>query len=323
MDRARRQFLRLAASLPFAPALSHMARAQHYPSRPVRIVVGSAAGGTADILARLVGQWLSERLGQQFVVDNRTGAGTNIATEVAIKAPPDGQTLLLFTPSTVTSAILYDKLNFIHGIAPVAGVTRQPQVILVHPSMPAQTIPELIAHAKANPGKISMASAGTGTLPHLAGELFKMMAGVDMVHVPYRGGGPAMTDLIGGRVQMQITTTVATIEHIMSGRVRALAVTSTERSEALPDVPAVGEFLPGYETSGIYGVGAPRNTPAEIVDTLNNAINAALADPRNKSRLSDLGGEALPGSAADFGKLIAGETEKWAKVVKFADAKAH
>ena len=269
----------------------------------------------------MVGQWLSERLGQQFVVENRTGAGTNIATEAAIKASPDGQTLLLLTPSSVTSAILHDRLNFIHAITPVAGVTRQPQVMLVHPSMPAKTIPEFIAFARANPGKINMASAGVGTLPHLAGELFKMMAGVDMLHVPYRGGGPAMTDLIGGRVQMVITTTVATTEHIRSGKVCALAVTSATRSAALPDVPTVGEFIPGYETSGIFGVAVPRNTPADVVDTLNKAINAALADPSVETRLADLGGEALPGSPADFGKLIADETEKWSKVVKFSGAK--
>jgi tripartite-type tricarboxylate transporter receptor subunit TctC len=321
MKLPRRQFLHLAVGALALPALSRFAWAQAYPARPVRILVGSAAGGTADILARLVGQWLSERLGQQFVVENRTGAGTNIATEAAIKASPDGQTLLLLTPSSVTSAILHEKLDFIHAIAPVAGVTRQPQVMLVHPSMPAKTIPELIAYARANPGKINMASAGIGTLPHLAGELFKMMAVVDMIHVPYRGGGPAMIDLIGGRVQMVITTTVATTEHIRSGKVRALAVTSATRSAALPDVPTVGEFISGYETSGIFGVAAPRNTPADAVDTLNKAVNAALVEPGIKARLADLGGEALPVSPADFGKLIAAETEKWSKVVKFSGAK--
>lgn len=318
MNQTRRQFFRAAAVATLVPALSRKAWAQAYPSRPVRIIVGSAAGGTADILARLAAQWLSDRLGQQFFVENRTGAGTHLATEVAIKAPPDGQTLLLFTPSSVTSAILQDKLDYIHAIAPVAAVTRQPQVMLVHPSLSVRTIPDFIAYAKANPGKVSMASAGTGTLPHMAGELFKMMAGVNIVHVPYRGGGPAMADLLGGRVQALITTTVATTEFIKTGKVQALAVTSAMRSDTLPDVPTIGEFLPGYETSGIFGIVAPKNTPVEIVAVLNRALNAALAEPDNKLRLAEQGGEALPGSSADFGKLVAAETEKWSKVIKLS-----
>lgn len=321
MLRARRQFLRFAAGAAILPALARHASGNVYPSRPVRIMVGSAAGGTADVLARLAGQWLSERLGQPFVVENRTGAGTNLATEIALKALPDGQTLLLFTPSSITSAILQEKVDYIHAIAPVAGVTRQPQIILLHPTVPAVTVPEFIAYAKANPGKISMASAGIGTLPHMAGELLKMMTGIDIVHVPYRGGGPAMTDLLGGRVQMLVTTAVATLEFIRIGKVRALAVTSSTRSEAMPEVPAVGEFVPGYETSGIFGIAAPQNTPVDIVETLNNAIVGALTDLGNKQRLADIGGEALPGSPKEFGELIAAETAKWTKVVKFSGAR--
>jgi tripartite-type tricarboxylate transporter receptor subunit TctC len=295
-----------------------MASAQTFPIRPVNIIVGSAAGGTADILARLVAQWLSEGLGQQFVVENRVGGGTTIANAAVAASPPDGHTLLLITPSSITGAIIHRKIESIMSIAPVAAVTRQPQILLVNPSVPAKTIPEFIAYARANPGKISMASAGTGGLPHLAGELFKMMAGVEIVHVPYRGGGPAMADLIGGQVQAQITTIVTSIENIRSGKVRALGVTSATRSDTLPDVPAIGEFIRDYETSGIFGIGAPRNTPAYIVDTLNKTINDAVADYRIKARLAYLGGDALPGSPAEFAEIVAREIEKWTKAIRFA-----
>jgi tripartite-type tricarboxylate transporter receptor subunit TctC len=324
MKLPRRQFLQLAAGAAALPAVSRVARAQAYPTRPVRLIVPVAPAGATDILARLMGQWLSERLGQQFVIDNRPGGGGNVGTEAAVKAPPDGYTLLLVSGFNAVNATFYDKLNFnfIRDIAPVAGVIRGPYVIVVNPSVPAKSVPEFIAYAKANPGKINYASAGTGTSTHLTGELFKMMAGVDMVHVPYRGGGPALTDLLGGQVQVMFPTTVSSIEYVRAGRLRALAVTTGTRSDALPDIPTVGEFVPDYEASNWFGLGAPKATPAEIVEKLNKEINAGLADPNMKARLADLGGTVLAGSPADFGKLIAEETEKWGKVVKFSGAKA-
>ena len=318
----RREFLRRAAAVA-APALPSMAWAQTYPTRPVRLIVGFAAGGTADTIARLIGQWLSERLGQQFVIENRPGAGTNIATEAVVRAPPDGYTLLVAGPSGAINATLYDKLNFnfIRDIAPVAGLIRGPFVMLVNPSFPANTVPEFIAYAKAHPGTINFASGGTGFASHLAGELFKAMTGVKMVHVPYRGQGPAMTDLLGGQVQVMFDPVVSSIAHIRAGKLRPLAVTTSMRSEALPDIPTVGEFLPGYEVSVWFGAGAPKNTLTEIVDRLNKDINAGLADPKIKEQLADLGGTVLPGSPADFGKLIAEETEKWGKVIRTANIK--
>jgi tripartite-type tricarboxylate transporter receptor subunit TctC len=320
----RRQFLHLAAGAAALPAVSRIAWAQAYPTRPVRIIAGFAPGGGVDIIARLIGQWLSERLGQQFIVENRPGAATNIATEAVVRAPADGYTLLLCGIMNATSATIYDKLNFdfIRDIAPVAGVLQGPSVLLVHPSVPAKSVPEFIAYAKANPGKVYLASAGNGTGTHVFGELFKMMAGVDMVHVPYRGGGPALTDLIAGQVQVMFPATVVSIEYIRAGRLRALAVTTATRSEVLPDLPTVGEFVPGYEASAWFGIGAPKNTPSEIIDKLNKEINAALGDPNMKARLADLGGTALAGSPADFGKFIADEIEKWGKVVKFGGIKA-
>ena len=324
MKLPRRKFLHLAAGAAALPSLSCIASAQAYPSRPVRIVVGLAPGGTNDITARLMGQWLSERLGQQFVIENRPGAGTNIATEMVVRAPADGYTLLLVGAYNAINATLYEKLNFnfIRDIAPVASIGRVPLMMVVNPSVPAKTVPEFIAFAKANPGKISMASAGNGSTPHVAGELFKMMAGIDMVHVPYRGNGPAITDLLGGQVQVLFAGRPEAIEHIRAGRLRPLAVTDTTRLEALPGVPTVGEFVPGYEASAWFGVGAPKNTPSQIIDKLNEAINVGLADPKMKMHLADLGGTVLPGSPSDFGKLIVEETEKWAKVVKFSGAKA-
>jgi tripartite-type tricarboxylate transporter receptor subunit TctC len=323
MKLPRRQFLHLAAGAAALPTVSRIARAQAYPTRPVRLIVGFAAGGGADITARLIGQWLAERLGQPFIIDNRPGAGTNVAAEAVANAAPDGFTLLLVVSATTIGATLYNKLNFnlIRDITPVAGISRTPLVVEVNASVPANTIPEFIAYAKAKPRQLSMASAGNGSTGHLAGELFKMMAGVDMVHVPYRGSAPALTDLIGGQVQVMFDTTNASIEHIRGGRVKPLAVTSAERAEVLPTLPTVGEFLPGYEASAMIGIGAPKNTPAEIVDRLNKAINEGLADPKIKARLADLGGPALAGSPADFGKVMTGETEKWAKVIKFSGAK--
>jgi tripartite-type tricarboxylate transporter receptor subunit TctC len=290
----------------------------------VRLIVPFAAGGGTDITARVMGQWLSERLGQQFVIDNRPGGGTNIGAEAVVRAPADGYTLLLAGSPAAINATLYDKLNynFIRDIAPVAGIIRQPFVMAVHPSVPAKTVPEFIAHAKANPGRINMASAGTGAGSHVTGELFKMMAGVDMVHVPYRGAGPALTDLIAGQVQVYFATTVASIEYIRAGRLRALAVTTATRSDALPGIPTVDEFVPGYEASSWYGVGAPKATPAEIVEKLNKEINAGLADPKIKARLADLGGDVLALLPADFGKLIADETEKWGNVIRALNIKA-
>ena len=314
----RRHFLKWAGAIAVAPALPQGALALDYPTRPVRIIAGFAAGGGVDITARLIGQWLNDRLGQSFVVENRTGAGGNIGTEAVVNAAPDGYTLLLATVPNAVNASLFEKLkfNFVRDIAPVGGIIRVPMVILLHPSLPVRTVPELIGYAKAHPGKISMASAGNGSAPHMAGELFKMMAGVDMLHIPYRGQGPALTDLLGGQVQVLFATAPGTTEYIATGRLRALAVTTAARAEVLPDLPPVGDFVPGYETSQWYGLAAPANTPAEIVDKLNREINAAIADPGMKARLAALGGEPLPGSPADFGKLIAEETDKWAKVVR-------
>jgi tripartite-type tricarboxylate transporter receptor subunit TctC len=324
MKLPRRQFLHLAAGAAMLPAVSRVATAQAYPTRPVRIIVAIAAGGATDILARLIGQWLSERLGQPFVTENRPGGGSNIGTEAVIRAPADGYTLLLASSTNVINATLYDKLNFnfIRDIAPVAMMARVPFVMLVNPSFLAKTVPEFIGYAKTNPGKINMASGGTGGSSHLTGELFKMMAGIDMVHVPYRGGGPALTDLLGGQVQVYFGTTTSSIEHIKAGKLRALAVTTATRSEVLPDVPTAGEFVPSFEANTFYGLGAPKNIPAEIVERLNNEINAALVDPKIRARIAgDLGGTVLPGSPADFGKLIADETEKWAKVIRVANVK--
>jgi tripartite-type tricarboxylate transporter receptor subunit TctC len=319
----RRQFLHLTAGAAALPAVSHFAWAQSYPSKPVRVIVPFAPAGNTDLIARLIGQWLNERLGQPFIVDNRPGAGTNIGTEAAVRAPADGYTLLIVAPPSAINATLYEKLNFnfIRDIAPVAGVIRAPFVMEINPSVPAKTVPEFIAHAKANPGRISMGSAGIGSGPHVAGELFKMMASVDMVHVPYRGTGPALADLIAGQVQVYFDGLPSSLEHIKVGKLRALAVTTATRSDVLPDIPTLSDFLPGYEASFWGGFGAPKNTPAEIIDKLNREINAALAEPKIKARLADLGGTALAGSPADFGKLIADETEKWAKVVKFAGLK--
>jgi tripartite-type tricarboxylate transporter receptor subunit TctC len=320
----RRKFLHLAVGASALPAVSHFAWAQAYPTRPVRIIVPFAPAGSTDIVARLMGQWLSERLGQQFVIENRPGGGGNIGTEAVVRASPDGYTLLMVGGWNAINATLYDKLsfNFIRDIAPVAGIDREPYVIAVHPSVPAKTVPEFIAYTNANPGRVNMASGGTGAPSHVSGELFKMMAGVNMVHVPYRGAAPALADLLAGQVQVYFAPTAASIEYIRAGKLRALAVTTATRSEALPDLPTVGEFVPGYETSLWLGLGAPKNTPAEIVEKLNKEINAGLADSQMKARLAGLGAAALPGSPADFGKLIAEETEKWGKVVKFAGIKA-
>jgi tripartite-type tricarboxylate transporter receptor subunit TctC len=320
----RRQFLYLVAAAAAAlPAASRVAWAQTYPSQPVRVIVGFAAGGPNDILARLIGQWLSERLGQPFVIENRLGAGSNIATEAVVRAPPDGYTLLLVGSPNAINATLYDKLNFnfVRDIAPVASFIRGALVMVVHPSVPAQTVPEFVAYAKANPGKLSYGSGGVGGITHITPELFKMMTGVNMVHVPYRGVAPALTDLLGGQVQVLFTNPAQTIEYIRTGKLRALAITTATRSEALPDIPTVDEFVPGYEASSIFGFGAPKNTPAEIIDKLNKEINAGLADPKIKARLADLDGTVLVGSPADFGKLIAEETEKWGKVIRAANIK--
>jgi tripartite-type tricarboxylate transporter receptor subunit TctC len=323
MKRSRRDFLHLVAGAAGLSITPRIARGQAYPARPVRLVVGFPAGGVVDTLARLIGQWLSERLGQPLVIENRPGAGGNIATEAVVRASPDGHTLLMVNLPHAINAVLYEKLNFnfIRDIVPVAGIMRAPGVMVVNPSVPAKTIPEFIAYVKANPGKVNMASAGNGTTGHVFGELFKFMAGVNIVHVPYRGGAPAITDLLGGQVQVYFGPLLESIEHIRAGRLRPLAVTTAVRLEALPDIPVVAEFVPGYEASGWHGVGAPANTPRDVVEKLNKEINAALADPKMKARLADLGGTVLAGSTAEFGKLIADETEKWAKVVKFAGLK--
>jgi tripartite-type tricarboxylate transporter receptor subunit TctC len=320
----RRRALRLAAGTAAMPALSRVARAQSYPARPVRIVIGFAAGGSTDVTGRLLAQWLSDRFGQPFVIENRPGAGTNIGTEAVVHAAADGYTLLFVTPANAINTTLYGKLNFnfIRDIAPVAGIMRVPNMMEVHPSFPAATVAELIAYAKANPGKISHASAGIGSSSHLAGELFKVMTGVDLVHVPYRGNAPALTDLLAGQVQLGFDSLPSTIEYIRAGRLRPLGVSTATRSQALPDVPTIGETVPGYESSAFYGIGAPKTTPTEIVDMLNREINAGLADPKLSARLADLGGMMLPGSAAEFGKLISDETEKWARVIRAANIKS-
>jgi tripartite-type tricarboxylate transporter receptor subunit TctC len=323
MKLPRRQLLHLVAGAAMLPAALRIAKAQGYPTRPVRIIVGFTAGGNFDLTARLISQWLSQRLGQQFIVENRPGAGTNIATEAVVRAPADGHTLLLGGAVNAINATLYEKLNFdfLRDMAPVASVIRFPNVIDLNPSFPAKTIPEFIAYAKANPGKVNMASSGNGTSQHLSGELFKMMTGVNLVHVPYRGAPQALTDLIGGQVQVSFDPLPPAIELIRSGKVRALAVTTAVRSDALPDVSTVGEFVPGYEASGWNGIVAPRNTPIEIIQKLNTEINAGLADPGIRAKLTDLGGMVLASSAADFGKLIADEIDKWGKVIKFAGVK--
>jgi len=315
--------LHLATSVVALPAASRFAWAQTYPTRTVRLIVPTAPAGTLDILGRLMAQWLSERLGQSFIVENRPGAGTNIGTELVVNANPDGYTLLLVAPASAINATLYERMNFnfIREIAPVAGIIRAPNVMELHPSVPAKSVPQFIAYAKANPGKVNYASAGTGTSLHMAGELFKMMAGIDMVHVPYRGTAPALIALLAGQVQLMFDNIPTSIEHIKAGQLTALAVTTAARSPMLPELPTVGDFLPGFEASAFFGIGAPRNTPAEIVNTLNKEINAGLTDPKMSTRLTELG-TVLPGSPADFGKLIAEETEKWGKVVKFAGAKA-
>jgi tripartite-type tricarboxylate transporter receptor subunit TctC len=319
----RRQFLHLAAAAAALPVVSRVAKAQVYPARPVRILVGFAAGGGADIFARLMAQWLSERLGQQFVVENRLGASSNIAIEAAVKAVPDGYTLVVVGTPNAVNATLFEKLNFdlIRDITPVAGIIRSPFVLVVNPLSPAKTVSELIAYAKANPGKVNFGSGGSGSTPHIAAELLRMMAGVDMVHVPYRGEAPALTDLLSGQLQVMFASMPSAIVHAQAGTLRPLAVTTATRSEALPDVLPLSDFLPGYEASYRGGIGAPRNTPKGIIDRLNQEINSALADPKIKGRLADIGGTALVGSSADFGKLIEEETEKWSKVIKFANIK--
>jgi tripartite-type tricarboxylate transporter receptor subunit TctC len=319
----RRKFLHLAAGAAVLPVLSGIAKAQGYPSRPIRLIIGYTPGGSADLTARLMGQWLSERLGQSFVVENRPGGGTNIATEAVVRAPPDGYTFLLAAPANAINATLYDKLNFnfLRDSEPVAGIIRFPNVVVVNPSVPVKSIPELIAYAKANPGKLNMASSGNGSTIHMSGELFKMLTGTDMVHVPYRGGAPALTDLIAGQVHVMFDNIPTCAEHVKSGKLRGLAVTSTTRSDVLPDLPTLADFLPGYEASAWYGFAAPKNTPAAIIEKLNKETNAVLADPVAKKRFTEIGAILLPGSAADFGKLLADETEKWGKVVKFSGAK--
>jgi tripartite-type tricarboxylate transporter receptor subunit TctC len=323
MDRWRRRVLRLAVGAVALAAAPRPSRADSYPVKPVRWIIGYTPGGTTDILSRVVAQGLTEQLGQPFIIETRPGAGTNIATESVVRAAPDGYTLLFVGAPNAINATLYPRLNFkfIRDIAPVAGIVRVPNVMVVHPSVPANTVPEFIAYAKANPGRINMASSGVGSSPHLAGELFKMMAGVEIQHVPYRGAAPAMTDLLAGQMQLYFVTTPSSLEYIRTGKVRALAVTTAARAAELPDVPTLGEFLPGYEASAWYGIGVPRDTPADIIGKLNREINAAMAEPRIKTRLMELGCTVIPGSPADFGKLIADETEKWGKVVTFSGAK--
>ncbi len=323
MTLPRRQFLKLSSAAVTAAAWPQFASADDYPTRPVHLLAGFAAGGGVDITARLIGQWLAERMGQSFIIENRPGAGGNIATEAVVNAAPDGYTLLLATVPNAVNASLYEKLNFnfIRDVAAVAGIIRVPMVVLVNPSVPANTIPEFISYARANPDKINMASAGNGSAPHLAGELFKLMAGVNLVHVPYRGQGPALSDLLGGQVQVLFAATPGTTDYIKTGKLRALAVTTATRAEVLPDLPTIGEFVPGYEASQWYGIGAPRATPAGIVDRLNKEINAGIADPAMKARFAAIGGEPLAGAPAEFGKLVAEETEKWGKVIRAAGIK--
>src|SRR5499427_758259 len=323
MQLHRRQFLHVAGGAAMLAAAAPAARAETYPARPVRLIIGYPPGGSADLTARLMGQWLSERIGQPVIVESRPGAATNIATEAVVRAAPDGYTLLLVAPANAINATLYDKLNFtfLRDIAPVAGIIRFPNVVVVNPAVPIKTIPELIAYAKANPGKLNMASSGNGSTIHMSGELFKMMTGINMVHVPYRGGAPALTDMISGQVQVMFDNIPTSAEHVKAGRLRGLAVTSAERSEVLPDLPTVADVLPGYEASAWYGLGVPKGTPAEIIDKLNTEINAILADPKAKARFAELGASPLPGTPAEFGKLMEDETEKWGKVVKFAGVK--
>jgi len=325
MKLPRRNFLHLAAGAAALPVASRVAWAQTYPARPVRIIVTTTPGGAPDILARLMGPWLSERLGQQFVVENRPGGGNNIGTEAVVRAPPDGHTLLLVTTNNAINMTLYDKLNFnfIRDVAPVAGVVRVPNVMEVNPSFPAKTAPEFIAYAKANPNKLNFGSGGNGTASHMQFELFKLMSGVSMVHVSYRGSAPALTDLLSGQIQLMFDPMPSSIGHIKAGKLRALAVTTATRSEVLPDLPTLRDFVPGYEASTWFGIVAPTNTPAEIIEKLNNAINAGLADPKIKSRLAEMGGMLLAGSPADFGKLIAEETDKWGQVIRTANIKPH
>jgi tripartite-type tricarboxylate transporter receptor subunit TctC len=324
MSLPRRQFFSLVAGVLAAPATARHALADAYPSRPVRLVSGFAAAGGNDIIARLIGQWLTEQLGQTFIIENRPGAGTNIATEMVINSPPDGYTLFVSNLSNAINVTLYEKLNFnfMRDMLPVAGIAQAPSAFAISASVPAKTVPEFIAYAKANPGRINMGSAGVGSTSHLAGELFKMMAGVNLVHVPYRGNALALTDLISGQIEVLFPSLGSSIEYVKAGKVRALAVTGSTRSDALPDLPPVAETLPGYEAASFYGIGAPRNTPAEIVEVLNKAVNAGLADSKLKARLADLGSVPLPGQPATFGKLIADETVKWGKVIKFAGIKA-
>jgi tripartite-type tricarboxylate transporter receptor subunit TctC len=324
MNLPRRQVLRLAAGAVATPAMARHALADAYPSRPVRFLSGFAAAGGNDIISRLMGQWLTERLGQAFVIENRPGAGTNIAAEVVINSPPDGYTLFGTNLSNAINAALYEKLNFnfMRDMLPVAGIAQAPSAFAVNSSVPVKTLPEFIAYAKANPGRINMGSAGVGSTSHLAGELFKMMAGVNLVHVPYRGNALALTDLISGQIEVLFPSLGSSIEYVKTDKVRALAVTGATRSDALPDLPTVAETLPGYEAASFYGIGAPRNTPPEVVEILNKTVNAGLADPKLKARLADLGSVPLPGGPATFGKLIADETEKWGKVIKFAGIRA-
>jgi tripartite-type tricarboxylate transporter receptor subunit TctC len=324
MELGRRQFLHLAAGAAAFPVVSFIARAQNYPTQPVRLVVAAAAGGANDILARLIGQRLSERFGQQFVIENRPGGSNNIGTEAVVRAPADGYTLLAISTVNVINTTLFGKLNynFIRDIAPVAGIMRAPNIVVVNPLFPAKTIPEFIAYVKANPSKVNFASGGSGTSVHMSGEMFKMMTNIDMAHVPYRGEALALTDLLGGQVQVMFAGPAVSIEYIRNGTLRALGVTTPTRWEGLPDIPTLGEFIPGFESGGWFGVGAPKNTPPDIVDKLNREINAGLADPKMKARLADLGGTVLALSPAEFGKLIAEDTEKWAKVIKFAGIKA-
>ena len=324
MTLRRRHVLQLAAGAVALPAISRVAWAQTYPSKPVRILVGFGAGGAPDILARLVGQWLSEQLGQAFVVENRPGASGNLATEAVVKAPPDGNLLLLVSLSNAVNASLYSKLNFdfAKDVAPVAGISRDPNVVVVNPAFPAKTLPEFIAYAKANPGKINMASPGIGTSPHMAGELFNYMAGIKMTHVAYRASPPAITDLLAGQVQVYFSPISAGVTYVKSGKLRPLAVTTATRADALPDIPPVADFVPGYDVSAWYGIGAPKNTPAAIVDKLNKTINAGLADPKMKQKFAALGSQPFIATPAEFGKFMVAEAEKWAKVVKFAGIKA-
>jgi tripartite-type tricarboxylate transporter receptor subunit TctC len=323
MKLPRRNFLHLAAGAAALSAVSRIARAQGYPARPVRWIIGYTAGGTTDIISRLVAQHLTEQFGQPFIIETRPGAATNIATESVVRAPADGYTLLFVGAPNAINATLYAKLNFnfIRDIAPVAGIVRVPNAMVVHPSVPVTTVPEFIAYAKSNPGKINMASSGVGSSPHLAGELFKMMAGVDVQHVPYRGAAPALTDLLAGQVHLYFVTTPSSIGYIKAGRLRAIAVTTAAPVSELPGVPTISEFLPGFEASAWYGVGSPKDTPADIIGKLNRAINGALADAKIHARLNELGCTVIPGSPADFGQLIADETEKWGRVVKFSGAK--